>query len=407
MFWSGQTQYPGSVSGFKTTLAEAHKVGVKAITYGKACACGINGFNTFQRHPEFFGHEARIGPVSEMFNTFYLELMRQNLYTLPGIDGGPRPWQHWASLWTNFASDAAVDFGADEILASSKMLGWDGVRWDGHFAGNMARFKQRVNAQHPGFIHAYNVAFANPGSEHFLPSPPVDDFHEICKDHGVIMDESVRSWSHTNYSSGVMRPFYDAICREADYVKRADGLPLFITFDIGSPQDKTLNILMGLAAGERYTYITAPQTDFAFGSLPKFLTRFSAMEWDDTAMIAKAGDVVKVNVGKSAAKDAKPWFEQSTWLRKLPSGREQLLVNLINPPGYPAFCNREQPAPATLENVSVAVRASSGAKVTRVVHVSPDLVDGYETLEASSTVVVPRVRLWSIVAFEFDGPTGL
>ena len=191
----------------------------------------------------------------------------------------------------------------------------------------------------------------------FLPpagsAAETEDFFDIASNHGLIMDEGPRM----EQSKLVGRPDPTVLRRDVQrrrlrqthqrvaavhHVRRADA------------QDDVFNCLIGLAAGERYTYHTSPG-DFAFGPLPKFLTRFSAFVWDDTARIAKADQVVSVK----AAKGPTPWFDRSTWLRKLPDGREQLLVNLINPPGYQGFCDRVQSPPTTLTNVSVSVTVAA------------------------------------------------
>ena len=402
-FVSGQTQYPGSVTGMKLQLAEAHRRGIKAITYGKACGAGISGFLTYQQHPEFFGHSFGSGPATEQMSTFLLERMLENDYNFNRpSDGG---WRHWASLWTRFDSNPAVDFGADELVRSAEMFGWDGVRWDGHFVENQRRCVDRINAKRPGYVHGYNSAFANCGSKLFLP-PDQSDFHDIAKDHGLIMDESVRG--HSRWTDGSMRTFYEGICREADYVKRIGGLPLYITFDMGSRQDVTWNVLSGLAAGQRYTYLTSPG-DYAFGTLPKFLTRYSSVVWDDTAMVANAAQHFAVTLAPGSPTNAAVWFDQSTWLRKLPDGRQQVLLHLLNFPGYRHFAQRVQTPPTWLSNVTVSAKLPTGAQLTRAFHVSPDLVEGHHALTpktegGSATLVLPEVKLWSIVVLEFNDP---
>ncbi len=398
-FLSGQTQYHGSVSAFKALLAEAHKVGVKGITYGKACAGGIAGWETFRRHPEFFGIAAWCGVSSDRIGVFNCERMLRNEHSLAGPEAGG--WQDWQSAWVNASCDAAVDCGADEIAASAKMFGWDGVRWDGHFVGNMARCKKRLNAAAPGFVHGYNIAFANPGSKLFLPDKNVADFHECARGHGLMMDESVRDWSHTNFSPGHTRPFYEAICREADYLKRIGGLPLFITFDMASELDRAYNVLCGLAAGQRYTYLTTPGV-WPYGDMARWLTRFSAFVWDDTKRLKDPEKWLTVGDGKTDL-----WWSQSCWLRDIAPGRKQLLVNIVNPPRYPAFCNRVQPPSAKLRDVRVALSLPQGVKATFAAHLSPDLVAGQEPLEAQAagdkcSVVVPRIATWSIVLFDLE-----
>ncbi len=403
-FVSGQTQYPGSVSGMKLQIAAAHERGIKAISYGKACAAGISGFLTYQRHPEYFGHHFSSGPVTEQMSTFLLERMLENDYNFSKpSDGG---WRHWASLWTRFDYDPAVDYGADELVRSSEMFGWDGVRWDGHFVGNQRRCNERINAKLPNYIHGYNSAFANCGSPVYLP-PDQTDFNEIARNHGLIMDESVRG--HSRYTNGSMRDFYEGICREADYEKRIGGLPLYITFDAGSKQDITWNVLCGLAAGQRYTYLNSPG-DYAYGPLPKFLTRYSSFVWDDTALIAKAADHFQVTPPAGAPADTALWWDQSAWLRQLPDGRQQVILSVLNVPGYRNFLQRVQTPPTWLNNVAIRAKLPDGAKLRRAFHVSPDLTDGHEILEAKAeagavTLSVPQVKMWSIVVLEIEpGP---
>jgi hypothetical protein len=418
LFWSGQTQYPGSITGLKREIDEAHRLGIKAISYGKSCGASFSGAETYRRFPELFQHSPEYGTGSEAFSTFYLERMARGEYVIDAGPNVPPTWQHWASFWVK-STPEAVDFSARETIASAKMLGWDGVRWDGHFSGLMPRFVEKVNAELPRFVHGYNAAFASPSGTVFTPTPPPDDFHQIAVGHGMVMDESVRDWSHTNFSSGLMRPYWEAIAREADYVKRIGGLPLIITFDMASGLDTTLDVLFALACGQRYTYLTAPPSDFAFGSLPRFLTRYSAFVWDDTARVAEPEKFIRVAAGSTAnAKDkdkqaAAPWWQEATWVRRVGGKRQQLLVNLINPPGYPAFCNRVQPPPVTQTGVMVSVDAPAGAKLVRAFEVSPDLVVGLairtvQSNDRTHSIELPRLRAWSIAVFEFetddDGP---
>jgi uncharacterized membrane protein len=418
-FFSGQTQYHGSISGFKNMINFAHKYGIKAITYGKEAACSIDGANMYMKHPGWFGGGA------PDFDTFYLERMWYDEYLIDDGEGNIVKWQSWPNWWVNDAVPDAVNFGADEIIRSAKMLGWDGVRWDGHYVNHMIPFNQRLNAALPNFIHGYNVAFANPGTPLFLPTAPASDFHEIARNHGMIMDESIREWS-AGYGGAAIRPYYEAICREADYEKRIGGLPLFITFDRATHQDAIYNTLWGLAGGQRYTYNNTVG-DFNAGPLTRFLTRYSAFIWDDTASVKDPARFVHVTLSaeetakapaehadtlKPAAKPAvsmppPPWFDYSTWLRKLPDGRQQLLINLVNPPNYPLFCNRVQTPPKTLHNLGIKVQLPAGAKLVRAFNVSIDNPDGLSALDATvaadgASVILPTLRFWSIVAFELE-----
>jgi hypothetical protein len=186
---------------------------------------------------------------------------------------------------------------------------------------------------------------------------------------------------------------------------------------MASGLDTTLDVLFALACGQRYTYLTAPPSDFAFGTLPRFLTRYSAFVWDDTARVAEPEKFIRVAAGSTAnakaTQAAAPWWQEATWVRRLGGKRQQLLVNLINPPGYPAFCNRVQPPPVTRTGITVSVDAPAGAKLVRAFEVSPDLVEGLairtvKSNDRTHSIELPRLRAWSIAVFEFetdgDGP---
>ncbi|MFM7290600.1 MAG: hypothetical protein ACKO6B_05140, partial [Planctomycetia bacterium] len=128
LFWSGQTQYPGSIAGLKREIDEAHRFGIKAISYGKSCGGGLSGAETYRRFPALFQHAPGSGTGSEALSTFYLERMARDEYSIDAGPNVPSMWQHWASFWVQ-ATPEAVDFSARETIASARMLGWDGVRW--------------------------------------------------------------------------------------------------------------------------------------------------------------------------------------------------------------------------------------------------------------------------------------
>lgn len=214
-----------------------------------------------------------------------------------------------------------------------------------------------------------------------------------------MMDESARDWSNTNFSPGWLDRFYVAMCREADYIKAVDGLPLIITFDMASRQDLHLNVLMALAAGQRYTYLTSPG-DYAYGPLPKWLTRFSAFVWDKTRRFEEEPVTV------ATADDRPLWWKESVWLRQTGPETWQVLTSIINPPLYNQFCNRVQPPPVTATNAVAIFRPPAGATVTRAFYLSPELADGWRPLTAAmrdgaSVISLPPLHVFDIAGFEF------
>jgi hypothetical protein len=245
-WYSGQTQYRGTKAGYKMMIDEAHRVGIKVLSYCHAGGGGIAGLENYLRHPEIFatGNEG-----FGLYNTFLAERAYHGEYAFPDVTGTQR-WLFWLPIWSGSGIEAA-EWSAKEINGSIDMFGWDGVRWD-QPVEHEKLIRERVLAAHPNSVWGYNVCFARPGGKTFLP-PRKDTtyFHSLAANHGMMMDESVRGYA------GDIRPYYDALASEADSIKRIGGLPLIITFDQGTAQDGILDCRIALAAGERYTYNTS------------------------------------------------------------------------------------------------------------------------------------------------------
>ncbi|MCX5658304.1 MAG: glutamine amidotransferase [Planctomycetota bacterium] len=398
-WYSGQAQYHGTKTGFRIMIEEAHRVGIKALTYGHQGGGGIAALENYQRHPEIFasGYDG-----SGLYNSFLMDRAYFNEYDFSDVPDvtGKGKWHYWNCIWMGSGS-SAFDWGVNELIGSTEMFGWDGVRWDAAI-GPAAEIRKRLLAKYPRYVFGYNILQAN-AKIYLPPARDTAEFHESARDHGMMMDETVRNY----WTGSAVRDFYQAMGLEGDYIKRIGGVPLIIPFG-GTNQDNTFITLSALAAGERnYAMLGG---GYPYGPLARFVTRYSAFIWDDTARIADTGSVVQVKVGRGP-KGAAPWHDYTTWLRKLPNGHQQVLVNLINPPHYAQYSDRVQPPPSTLNDVALTVPTPAGAKLVRAMHISPDMREGLVDLEAkidgaSGTVTLPRLRLWSIVALEYAPADG-
>ncbi len=416
VFFAGQTQYAGSITGMRTLIEEAHKVGVKTLTYANTVAAGADGVEVFRRHPEWFATDAGRGVSTDTLGTLYMERWLKNeYYAAPPLDGRWRAWYHFSCDWSDGKTDM-VDYAADDIARAAKIFGWDGVRWDGHFMGQMARFKERMRQLNPDFIHGYNICFGDPGSKLFLPRGDWKDFHEAARGGGMMMDESLRDYSHTNWSQmhwtkGRPVHFYQAICREADYIRRIEGIPLFIMFDMASELDRIYNVLYGLAAGEIYTYVTTPGW-WPYGNLTKWLTRYSAAVWTDARRVKDPAKLFRIaDPQAEKAREYPLFWEESCWIRDVSPTQKQLHIRIVNPPRYPTFCDRAQTPPMSRRQVEVSVPVPEGVKVGFLMHASPDLVTGHELLPAKAadgycSVTVPAIRTFSVLVFTLDSTGG-
>jgi len=265
-FYSGQTQYFNTRPNLIKKHEEFHKQGRHAITYGKSCCSGLPGVQYALRHPEQMNVFGPAGFAHEVISVEILDRMLENRYRKHGLHEDY--WQMWISCWTAIGNIDAVNYGCDEIAISAKMLGWDGVRYDGHFTvwrdraatARMIKYAEdRISEQVPGFAFGYNCMGGHLGS----PKGAFSDLQLAAIAHGggMAMSEVYRYMTHSV-------PGNIAHLRWAgDMVRLHGGYPLAICDD-----SNAWNQALVLAAGWR---------PLSGGSvLKRFATRFSAYVLD-------------------------------------------------------------------------------------------------------------------------------
>ena len=281
-FYSGQTQYAKRRSSLLALHRVFHKYGIGCVTYGKSCGSGIPGVEYALRHPERMNVFAPAGFAHETISVDILDRMLENRYRQHGRDEDF--WQSWISSWTMIGNLDAANFGCDEIVRSAREFGWDGVRYDGHFAAwdNPAMSARvvrhcvdRIQDQIPGFGIGYNHC----GPKHGTAEGAFSDAElaACARAGGLIMSE---------YYRNILGPVKDNIehLRWAGDATRLHGGYFLAISDDGSPWAKALM----LAGGAR---------PMGGGShFGKFATRFSGFMLDpamrrleDPARLIKPG----------------------------------------------------------------------------------------------------------------------
>ncbi len=407
-FVSGQGQYFGSISGVSNLITAAHEVGIKAITYAKNTMGGISGYETIRRDYRFTWW-GRGGAAARDINTWFLEREAYEEYG-SGPCHSQGKWGHWHGIGVS-GSPHVLDFGAREILRSTEMFGWDGARWDWHFANEhmQKHFIDFFKRERPGFVWGYNdvsvVDFSG------KPTPETAT-HQLQRDNPdqpmLFMCETTKHWPG---GGSKMDAGYMAFARSADLTKRHGGLPLyFLGSNRGSPMDDAYNILLGLVAGQRYTSNHgAIHQHFPFGISGKFLTRYAAYVWDFTQRVANPEKFITLRYAENCpGRKREPFWRHSTWLRTTAGGNQQLLIHLLNRPGHDTFLERWQQPPVPIKGLTVRVQQPEGARFVRAMHLSPDLPQGQEPLAVVASagahaVTVPELHVWSILAFEYEG----
>ncbi|MCG2659865.1 MAG: hypothetical protein L6437_06440, partial [Kiritimatiellae bacterium] len=121
---SGQNNYPNSMAGIKNFIDECHKQGLAVVSYDANWYSGPAGFDWARANPELLSYRED-GRPNCGFDIAEMEKMR-NPDPPNWIGGGSSS----GGLW--ILDDRLIDHMADELIAASKMFGFDGVRWDGH-----------------------------------------------------------------------------------------------------------------------------------------------------------------------------------------------------------------------------------------------------------------------------------
>ncbi|MBI2200941.1 MAG: hypothetical protein HYU43_03265, partial [Armatimonadetes bacterium] len=412
-FWSGQTQYHGTVSDCKAVIDGLHQHGIKAVTYGKSCGGGLPGFETMRKHPDWFirydvGMLIEGGPEVD-----FLDRMRALDYSLAAKDG----WQSWQGQWVDSRVEAAVRFGAEEIVRSTDLLGWDGIRWDGQFnaygenadeisARNTRLVKEICWKKYPRFVHGYNYLLAQMSDKELKVNPypmvpMLKDFEECCRDGGLIMNESLRDFSNRNFSHRTMWVFGECMALEGDWVSGLGGFYLAIGFDRATLLDSLYNTIFFLATGAR-PYGAAPGAT-SLGHFWQFATRYSCLVYDNTRRrLAGPDSWIRVESPWPL------WWKPYTYLRSLGDHRRQILINLIGKPVEERFNELKQPPPPLQKNVKVAFRLPQGWTARQAHQVSIEIEGFQRPLELQAhgdetVLVLPECRYWSMVALDIEG----
>ncbi|MDA1137708.1 MAG: glutamine amidotransferase [Planctomycetota bacterium] len=357
-FWfSGQTCYHMSKEGLKTYIDLAHERGIALSTYGKFIMSGYLGWKTAYDYP--FDHKqqysyplgmwqsASVPSLDRFMNKEFIGpepdtggLLHKNHGRLPFMPINPDPTPH------------NVRRAAEEMKRSIAMLGWDGVRWDGHPRGGgwhsstggarsehynyhvqqrtellVRYFKDIMKETYPNFRHGYNYLSVQdePSYEWTIEDFEMD---ELCRNGGLLMNESIRgSYGQT----------FEWLARnlqvEADLCRERGGFLLTFSCDEVSERDTFVESILHFAAGSR------PMSEAAKNPiLNRYATRYSRYVFDETLRrLAQPEKVLQlINKPSATRSDNTPpaslWWDAFVYETVSKDRKSQLVVNLLNLP---------------------------------------------------------------------------
>lgn len=391
-FYSGQTQYFNTRPNLIAKHKALHQEGRHAITYGKSCCSGLPGVQYALRHPEQMNVFGPAGFAHEVISVEILDRMLENRYRKHGLHEDY--WQMWISCWTAIGNIDAVNYGCDEIARSAKLLGWDGVRYDGHFTvwrdraatARMIKYAEdRISEQVPGFAFGYNCM----GGRHNSARGAFSDVElaAICHGGGMAMSEVYRYMTHS------IKANIEHLRWGGDMVRLHGGYPLAICDD-----SNTWNLALVLAAGWR------PLTSGG-ALLKRFATRFSAFVLDPA--MRRLQDPRKVI---SPVGDPSFLWDSFIYEKELGEGRSALILQLVNVSEKFRFGGTYRP-PTGLNppqrNVQFDLNLPEGYAAGSV-FASEDY-ESFRPMDATlkgDRLTVPHIGLWAMVVVKLKKEAG-
>ncbi|MHB9133469.1 MAG: LamG domain-containing protein [Armatimonadota bacterium] len=401
-WYAGQASYYGTRTNYRGLIDRAHGQGIKMVTYGKSTAGGPDGWEVARQRPDWFLTSNR-GQTSGIYDVRMLDHWNDTEARKKGEAFD------WLWLYPDCRRVDALDFGIKQIADSATNIGWDGVRFDGHFTTssdavstwNMRRLKEVVWKEHPQFIFGYNYAF----SPENYPSV-THEMREAMAGGGMWMQEAIKDFAYGDSlrydhwtQEAVAKPAYAP--HELWVVKQIQGMGGYYhcIYSLDTSPKSLYKLVYGLIAGGHSAY---GQHEKVIGceNWGKFMTRWSTFLWNLRLQpVANAAEQVTV--------DAPGLYWQPLMQEFVDTPtRKYKILHLVNPSPDDLIDKTTLPAP--VDNVRVRVKPDPGTQVTRVVVVRPES-DPYDlslqpiVKDGGVEFVVPRVNVWAMVILEESG----
>jgi len=311
-FFGSQGAYPATITGTRNMVEAAHAIGISATVYANLWGGGgPPGFEMMRKHPEWFGAANfqvdvlddwdLLGPNHDMTGAHV---------RAPGIE------------WTyNNARlgypDGLLEHHASELAASSKMFGFDGVRYDSHYSRYWTvkavdRVKHLVRQQVPEFGFGFNTF---PLREAEALALPVQ-----VSDGGMIMGEGVRIERVRHFRRWAMQ-----MLEWRRMVWAYGGQFGMISRESREPLADAWQGAIILAGGAHPYYGALPSEPV---DLPRFALRYGEFIFDNAmARPREAKAIFKID-------GPTDYFipDQFVMTRSLGAGRQRIVMHLLNVP---------------------------------------------------------------------------
>jgi uncharacterized membrane protein len=414
---SGQTARWENADRIREFIAAIKPHGIKSITYAQSSAKGPAGWELLRQHPEWFYAAPGGTPLSEGFDAWDLAHWDDIALHIDPVGRSQFVADTWR-LFPDLRQPTVLEWGINELIASMKDFGWDGVRFDGHWTAgndalstaNMQSLKQAMWEENPDFLFGFNWGDSF-GNQLWLPAtgPMLSlehEFRESMAGGGAYVQEGIRYWGYGPTGTYQLWSEYAAAEEVATRGVHALGGSYHFIYDLErlNPIDRLYKFAIGTMCGAHPVYgahFAAPGCQ----SWGRFLTRWSVLVWDTQMQPVSDGNV---DVIADAPLLWRNWVKR----RVVDQTSRQVVVNLLNPQRDDRIDVVDDLLPSPVSNVVVRVEIPAGQTATKAILLDPWQGDQPMTLTITldhgmAQVTVPKVEVWSIVVLEFSGTFGL
>ena len=286
VWWSGTMTYIKVKRDIKTDIRVLQTHGIKVLSYAQPGPAGIDTVKELRINPEFFAYYGNGAPAV----SYDYDLIKSQAR----VDMGLRPKGFGGGL--NFFNLKTVDRGIGAIIASWKMFGWDGVRFDNRYyrannpttwtgerattekdldpysARNVKHMKERFWKEiHPRWLISHNNGFR------FRHKGNVLGWEETVKDGLMCMDEETQSAVHGNHHLNEWVKYIQFAVKARRFCTKLGGY--YQLFPPGRASVSTgdmVHYVVACAASGSHP-ITCDNEASPAGRYGRFFTRYSAM----------------------------------------------------------------------------------------------------------------------------------
>jgi hypothetical protein len=419
-WYSGTGNYTNGKKDLQMAIEWLHRKGMRATTYTNPFVIGFGSEKIVARHPEWFVYD-KSGQLS--VGSYYEKKLEvgETLSTTPGW-----PWKLQLAPYAfgcniDPAKLDVIEQQEQGLVASHKMFGWDGVRfdngvytaygydWQGNeiVPGNDPAKKNAIEAAAWEYLRAQLLKDLGPtfvtgtNYDYEMRDRTPAAWDAVCRHGGLLMEEIPRS----SYDpTSVNNRWVDYVARyhqSGEVIRALGGHHLTIGFDRKFPVDE-LYLQLLTYADRTHPYANVSSDNLPLGNYARFITRYSALFWDvvHVKMLPDAEQRVTV------AGPAPLWWKNYATVRTTPAGGKQYLLGLVNPPLQDRIMTDPTNAvPAPQQNVKVTLTQLPGEQLTHAYLLSADPTMTQTPLPLTRdgntvSVTVPAVYFWSVVVFE-------